>query len=322
MNPSFRFDATPLALSGDRVKAQFHCHTTNSDGGLSVEETIRTYRSKGFRCLGITDHGQVTDLSTLSDDNFISINSTENGGNPDIIGVGVSAAVPKELPLRERARRLASQGGFTIAAHPTWCGALPDAYADSPDLMALEICNAYCDQAYANGLATEIWDMLLGMGKRLWGVAADDAHLNTQKRYYSDAGLGWVEIWTPELSSEAVLGSLKRGAFFSTQGPVFESITVGETSIDIRCSPVAEVRWRTFGRVGFVDYPTEGSSLTGSALPEWFMSSIFVRIELVGLDGKKAWSNPLFVSPIVSAPNEETEVADGSRPQQNPGDST
>jgi len=317
--PTYRFESSPLVLSGGRVEAQFHCHTTNSDGGLSVEGTIQTYRAKGFRCLGISDHEQVTDLSTLSDGNFVGINSTENGGDPDIIGVGVRAAVPKGLPLRERARRLASQGGFTIAAHPTWCGILPDAYADCPDLMAVEIYNAYCDQAYANGLATELWDMLLGMGKRVWGVAGDDAHLNPRKRYYSDAGLGWVEVWAPKLSAEAVLDSLRQGAFFSTQGPVFESITVSGTSIGMRCSPVAEVRWRTFGRVGFVDYPPVGSSLTASTLPEWFRPNIFVRIELVDADGKKAWSNPFFVSPVACAPAEETEAADGSHPQANAG---
>jgi hypothetical protein len=56
------------------------------------------------------------------------------------------------------------------------------------------------------------------------------------------------------------------------------------------------VRWRTFGKVGFVDYASPGDTLTRSELPEWFQPSVFVRIELVDSRGKKAWSNPFFVS--------------------------
>ena len=37
--------------------------------------------------------------------------------------------------------------------------------------MALEIYNAYCEEAHANGVATELWDMLLGRGMR--GVPSD-----------------------------------------------------------------------------------------------------------------------------------------------------
>jgi hypothetical protein len=197
--------------------------------------------------------------------------------------------------LAKRASVLAEQGGFTIAAHPTWCAATPDVYANCPDLMALEIYNAYCDEAYTNGLATEIWDMVLGQGKRVWGVASDDAHINSRKRYYSDAGKAWVEIWAKELSKEAILQALKRGSFYSTQKPKFTSIKVEASTIQVTCSPVSQVRWRTYGKVGFVDYAPEGGSLTQSSLPGWFEPRIFVRIELVDHHGKKAWSNPFFI---------------------------
>ena len=216
MNTGFTFDSSPLVLSGPRIKAGFHCHTLNSDGGLSPQATVNEYRGKGYQCLGITDHFVVTPSVALKVPGFIGIDSIENGGHPDIIGVGVTAPVPADWPLSERASALADQGAFTIAAHPTYCAATPETYADTPDLMAVEIYNAYCDEAYCNGLATELWDMLLGQGKRIWGVAGDDAHLNRSKRYYSRAGRAWIEVWSAELSHDAVLNALKRGAFFST----------------------------------------------------------------------------------------------------------
>lgn len=291
---SFRFERAHFRYSGRGIKTGLHCHTTRSDGGLSPTETVERYRSKGFQCVGITDHGQVTQLESSLGDEILVLQATENGGDPDLIGIGVESAVEPSLPLPERARLLAGQGGFTIAAHPTYCGVLPGVYAECADLMAIEIYNAYCDAAYANGYALELWDMVLGLGKRVWGVAADDAHLNPKKRHYSDAGLGWVEIWADALAPEPVLHALKQGAFFSTQGPVFNEIVVQDGTIRLTCSPVEQVRWRTFGAVGHVEYAPEGSALTGSSLPDWFHPCKYVRIELVDRRGKRAWSNPIF----------------------------
>jgi len=294
VHTDLQFDSAPFTLSGPRTKAGFHCHTLNSDGGLSAEATVNEYKAQGYQCLGITDHFLVTPTASFTDATFIGLDSTENGGYPDVIGVGVTAAAPAEGSLAERTRVLASQGAFTIAAHPTYCAATPEIYLGAPNLMALEICNAYCDEAYCNGLATELWDLVLGQGKRVWGVAGDDAHLNPAKRYYSRAGRAWIEIWSPEFTSDAILDALKRGAFFSTQGPRFERIEVRKDRIEVQCTPVRQIRWRTFGKVGFVDHAAAGSSLTHSVLPDWYQPTTFVRIELVDEQGRKAWSNPIF----------------------------
>ena len=37
-------------------KANFHLHTTNSDGRRSPEEAIALYREQGYDVLAITDH--------------------------------------------------------------------------------------------------------------------------------------------------------------------------------------------------------------------------------------------------------------------------
>lgn len=299
MSRDFTFEAPPRPLAGKRIKAGFHCHTVHSDGGLSTADTIKRYREKGFHCLGITDHRKVTLPEEGTGSDFLFLGSTENGGDPDIIGVGVQAPVAIELPLAQRAAQLAAQGGFTIAAHPTFCAVMPEEYLACPDIMALEIFNAYCDHAYGNGGATELWDMLLGQGRRIWGVAGDDAHLNPRKKVYSDAGRGWVEIWAAGPEREEVLAALKQGAFFSTRGPSIEAIRVSDTGIAIECSPVKQVRWRTYGRrghlAGWVRRAPEGETITGDRLPEHLLVERYVRAELVDENGRRAWSNPVFV---------------------------
>jgi hypothetical protein len=239
----------------------------------------------------------ITRTSEYSDRDLIVINSVEVGGNPDVIGIGAEESPDPDLPLSARCSALREQGAFTIAAHPTYCAALPGDYLECEDLKGLEIYNAYCEEAYANGISSEIWDILLGESKRIWGVASDDAHLNPRKRYYSDAGRAWVEIWVPDLSREEILNSLERGAFYSTQGPRFSSIEVSDSSISISCTPVQQIRWRTRGSTGFVEYSRNSGGLRDSKLPEWFKPRGYVRIELVDPQGLKAWSNPLHLVP-------------------------
>lgn len=96
---SFRFEPSPLRDPGAWIKAGFHCHTVNSDGGLTPEATVQNYRDKGYQCLGIADHLLVTPTEPFSDDTFVGINATENGGDPDIIGIGVAESVPVEASL-------------------------------------------------------------------------------------------------------------------------------------------------------------------------------------------------------------------------------
>ncbi len=291
----YLFEPSPFSKSGRWIRAGFHCHTIDSDGGLTPEETLSRYQDAGYACAGITDHRKVTPIQHLSSDSFVAIDSIEVGGQPDVIGVGVKTSPDPALPFCEKVSNLARQGAFTIGAHPTYSAVKSETYLSCPDLMAMEIYNGYCEEAYANGIATELWDMLLGDGIRIWGVAGDDAHLNVRKRYYSDIGCGWVEIWTRELSSSAILKALRRGSFYSTQGPRFESFNVKGSKITIRTSPVEQVRWRTRGPCGYVQYASDPDGLIESSLPDWFAPRGYVRIEITDANGLRAWSNPFFV---------------------------
>ncbi len=289
------FETSPFARPGRWIRGGFHCHTLNSDGGLTPEETLARYKNAGYGCVGVTDHRKVTAIGQFSTDSFVAIDSIEAGASPDAIGVGAKRPVDEEPSFCRKVCSLAEQGAFTIAAHPTYSAAMPEVYLGCPGLMAIEIFNAYCEEAYANGYAIELWDMLLGAGRRIWGVAADDAHLNERKRYFSDVGHGWVEIWTEELSKTGILDALKNGSFYSTQGPRFTSLTVEESSITIECTPVAQVRWRTRGKFGHVEYATTSKGMTRSSLPAWFVPRGYVRVEIVDPQGLKAWSNPFFL---------------------------
>jgi hypothetical protein len=48
MKEKSRFEPTCFGEAGVWVKAGFHCHTVNSDGGLTPSMTVEEYRGKGY----------------------------------------------------------------------------------------------------------------------------------------------------------------------------------------------------------------------------------------------------------------------------------
>ena len=122
---NWQFEPSNFDRPGRWVRACFHCHTVNSDGGMTPEEVVRLYRSRGYDCLGITDHRHVTPSEIFSDDGFVGIDSLENGGNPDIIGVGATDPVDRELPLNEKAKLLSEQVVSPLEYDPSGIGHSP-----------------------------------------------------------------------------------------------------------------------------------------------------------------------------------------------------
>lgn len=58
-------------------KANLHCHSTYSDGKMSVEELKDAYKKMGYSIVAFTDHEHVIDNSHLDDEEFLTITSCE-----------------------------------------------------------------------------------------------------------------------------------------------------------------------------------------------------------------------------------------------------
>ena len=43
-----------------RFKANFHTHTTRSDGRMSPQDVVDSYHKLGYKILALTDHNEVT----------------------------------------------------------------------------------------------------------------------------------------------------------------------------------------------------------------------------------------------------------------------
>ena len=58
-------------------KANLHCHSTNSDGALSVAQLKEAYKKRGYSIVAFTDHEHLIDNSAFDDENFLTLTSCE-----------------------------------------------------------------------------------------------------------------------------------------------------------------------------------------------------------------------------------------------------
>jgi hypothetical protein len=75
-------------------------------------------------------------------------------------------------------------------------------------------------------------DGLLEKGRRLLVNAGDDAHFGHPEDRFG----GWVEVYCDRLDPEALLGSLKAGRYYSTQGPSFRELLVNDERLRVETS--------------------------------------------------------------------------------------
>ena len=66
-----------LDSSKNFYKANLHCHSTKSDGKMTVEEIKERYKEEGYSVIAFTDHEHLLDNSFLNDENFLALTSCE-----------------------------------------------------------------------------------------------------------------------------------------------------------------------------------------------------------------------------------------------------
>src|SRR5215470_9246315 len=117
-------------------RGNLHTHSTRSDGALSPEAVVRTYREHGYDFVAVTDHFlasfgfPITDTRDLRTPHFTTLIGAElhaprieAGVLWHLVAVGLPVDFP---PLRawetgpELAARAAATGAFVGIAHPAW----------------------------------------------------------------------------------------------------------------------------------------------------------------------------------------------------------
>ncbi|NLA58332.1 MAG: PHP domain-containing protein [Firmicutes bacterium] len=288
-------------------KGNLHCHSTVSDGRLEPRSVAELYKRSGWNFLAFTDHEMYTDREEYNDDHFIILPgieiAMEECGHIDKChhAVGIHRSFDGEQGSRhmERFRHGADFQGslnqlmdadyMAIYCHPVWSRAHFQDLAELDGFFAMEIYNNACELESRTGLAVAYWDFLLRKGRRVWGVASDDAH-----HILTDRCGGWVMVNAPSLTRADITKALYEGRFYSSTGPQIYAFGIRGDKCIVQCSPVESIHFISYERRGRSYHAHVGREIS-SAVHTLHGDETFVRVECVDRYGRTAWSNPIFL---------------------------
>lgn len=301
-------------------RGNLHTHSTRSDGVLDPAEVCRRYRAEGYDFLALTDHFvglwnyPIVDTVPFRTPDFTTIlgaelhsGAMENGELWHILAVGLPLDfAPSDTPhfvphggqetAPQIAARAVAAGAFVAIAHPQWSGlTLGDARTLATTAHAVEIYNHGCAMGCDRPDGFAIADQLLTEGHDLTLIATDDAHFSEPDHFG-----GWTMVKAEANTPDALLAALKRGEFYSSQGPELRDVRIEAGKLVVECSAVSSIvaiGWGTGAKA------VHGQSLTRGEVPlERLNNSPWVRAAVIDAAGKRAWSNPIWTGASAKNP--------------------
>lgn len=221
---------------------------------------------------------------------------------------------------------------FAVVAHPYWSRLVHSDLTNIEGYIGIEAYNGGCDVEVAKGFSTVHWDNLLTQGKNIYGFATDDAHyygdldsargwinvkvkdksveeiLSSIKKgnFYSSSGpiiehLSYygnkVEIRTSPV--ERVDFVSEGGSGFSVSLDTYNKVKQAKDKI--RILGKIEINRERGNEIAYVELGNrkitirvERGGISSVAL-EGFNFKKYFRAEVTDHNGKKAWSNPVFL---------------------------
>lgn len=298
---------------GKFFRGNLHTHSLLSDGVLPPQEVCRRYKAEGYDFIALTDHFigdfgyPITDTEPYRDETFATILGAElhsgvmkNGELWHILAVGLPKDfappnAPGFFPVAgqetgpELAARAREAGAFVAVAHPQWSGMTLDDARSLEAAHAVEVYNHGCAVGCDRPDGFHTLDLLLSEGRRLTLIATDDAHFHEPDHFG-----GWVMVKAEANEPEALLSALKSGDFYCSQGPEIRSVSVEGDDLAVTCSAASCVSVQGHGSAAT---GVHGRSMTTARVPlDRFARSDWLRVSVTDSAGKRAWSNPLWLT--------------------------
>ena len=307
-----RFE-TVEAAGARWFRGNTHSHTINTDGDSPPDTVVSWYRARGYNFLVISDHDTITDPATLrryQDSTFILIPGEEVTGRygpvpthltainlPRIVTPDTGGSVLETLQRNIDAIRAA--GGVPLINHPNYRWALDRATLLQVQRVALfELYNGHPYVHNDGGGGTpsteEQWDAMLSAGKRVYGVASDDAHhWKRWGREMVNPDRGWIYVRADRLDPSVITRAIEAGRFYASTGVQLDDVVVTPRSIEVRVRQDRDSRYRIefIGDGGRVLARTDGLSARYDLKDD----VTYVRARVTDSAGRRAWVQPVFV---------------------------
>jgi hypothetical protein len=308
-----RFELPP-SQEGQWFKGNTHSHTDQSDGDSPPEAVARWYKTHGYRFLVLSDHNVFTDPKTLAhlvDSTFLLIPGEEltssferkpvhvNGLNiPGLIEARTDSTLVGTIQKNVDAVREAR--GVPHINHPNFRWAF--GYEELRQVRNDKLFEIWNGHPLVHNLGggdhdslEDIWDRLLTDGKRLYGIAVDDAH-HFQGEFAperSNPGRGWIVVRAPLLEANALVDAMEAGQFYASTGVTIADVRVEPTRLTITIEPRGDFKYTTefIGRGGRVLARSGGLTAAYGLRGD----EGYVRARVRDSMGYHAWVQPVFV---------------------------
>ena len=236
----------------NRFKANFHTHTTRSDGRMNPQTVVDKYHSLGYKVLAITDHNQVTYPWTSFADmkaSSVSYQRLEEGQleedeivleNRDPQQLGMFAIEANELSRHhdmgsyftnhngtvteeESLEATAARNGLLMFNHPgRYTDRNPEIYTTDwyvnllekyKHIVGIEIYNQGDRYPHDRKLYDAILTQMMP-DRQVWAYSNDDMH------HSSTLGRNWNVMLLPELNEEWVRRGMMEGRSYFVYAPL------------------------------------------------------------------------------------------------------
>ncbi len=313
-----RFEPRPSA-GLQWFKGNTHSHTTESDGDSPPDVVARWYKNHGYRFLVLSDHNVFTNparFGDLVDSTFLLIGGEELTSQFErrpvhLNGLALSRVLAPLADstmvgtIQRNVDAIREVAGVPHINHPNfrWAFGLKELLQVRNDPL-LEIHNGHplVNNEGGDGSAgmEEIWDGLLSAGKRIYGIAVNDAHhfQGEFTRERSNPGRGWVVIAAEQLETTALMRSLERGLFYASSGVTLDSVQVSATTMAVTIRPDGDFKYTTtfIGDQGRVLARIGGLAPAYVLDPARDRNLTYVRARVDDSGGFHAWIEPAFVA--------------------------
>ena len=310
-----RFLAPAVAPDARWFKGNTHTHTTNSDGDTAPDEVARWYKSRRYDFLVLSDHNVFTDPATLAslvDSTFLLIPGEEvttgfrqAAVHVNALGISKVIAAPRDSTLLGTVQKTVDAIRAVQAVphinHPNFLWSIDTAtlFRVKNDRL-LEIFNGHPTVHNIGGGdwpgMEDAWDALLTRGKKIYGIAVDDAHhfKGEFAKARANPGRGWVVVRARSLDARDIVTALDEGHFYASTGPVIAEIAVAESSLSVTITRTGDFRYTT----QFVGANGEVLATDTSLSPSYRLrgSETYVRVRVVDSSGATAWLQPVFTT--------------------------
>ncbi len=287
----------------ERHRANFHTHTTESDGRETPDQVIDRYHALHYRVLALTDHDTMGPEHTTwpwsrfnrdpAELGMVAIEGNELSRHHHtgsyFSGYGDANVANEEVALE----RIGHHHGTAVLFHPgrynkpiEWYVKM---YRTHDHLVGFEVFNQR--DRYPGDRA--MWDQVLTElmpDRPVWAFSNDDMH-----QPKNHMGFSWNMMLLTELNEAAVRQAMETGRFYfvhcpqgpeGDSAPVIEKIDVDPQAgtITLQATGHDKIQWISRGKVIF-----EGPTLDLTATPEGMG---YVRGELRREDGTFVGTQP------------------------------